>query len=72
VREAGHDTSRREYVATVTTAASQSGDLARWRSVYPLEQLRTACRLAEHREDLRRLALRAQLHVSTRRTGDGP
>jgi hypothetical protein len=56
---AGHDVYGPHATAL---AAGGGGDAAIWwSSPYPLEQLRTALRLAEHREDFRRLEAFARL-----------
>ena len=44
-----------EYVSRVFAAGGRGNDPASWCSPHPAEALRTACRLAEHGEDLRRL-----------------
>lgn len=61
---------RREYVACVIVAGGGGDHSARWRSPYPSEQLRTACRLADHREDLRRLDAAARLVARHTRRDD--
>jgi len=67
-RYAPGDVKRREYVARLVVEDKPEW-YGTWRSPYTTEQLRTACRLAEHKEDFRRLEAVARLSAVYNRRG---
>ena len=61
---------RREYLTSVIVAGARGDTPAWWRSPFSLEQLRTACRLAEYHEERRRLEIVARLAALHARSDD--